>query len=430
MTTSDGETGARVRRPWPRSNKPHRPARSPQHRRPPALSRLKLPPTPTTPPHLTDNMYKLDLKEAAALSRRRDLEVQRQNRIFNAKVRLIGVDKQALDTQVRDNQIQKEKESEKHEAFAKDLIKHDQAMVLLDERYKKDMKNLNKAIIEFRQEYQRPEMRREFDLYDPQALKKSLPARISDDDPRCTISSMQKLVGEDIKQRERIKQQQEQFREWSLAQQNELKKALVDKKHADSLFDKNRIDLDRRACELQTMEEQTRRAVTITTKDFNRAQAMENAVRCKLEKQQTEDDNLTEIKNQLRGDLLSENPKQAISAFGEKHVIPSHWKGMSREELDDIYRTQKVQVEEKKRLNEEERQRNAEWDRNRVNDARAAILFERQQKRENRQIRRTLDCHNSHLWKERNARENFLKNNVYVNVPTCKYFDQFNTTTR
>ena len=40
-------------------------------------------------------MYKLDipldLKEAAAIERRRKLEKERQNRIFNARVRTIGV---------------------------------------------------------------------------------------------------------------------------------------------------------------------------------------------------------------------------------------------------------------------------------------------------------------------------------------------------
>lgn len=40
-------------------------------------------------------MYKLDLpidlKEAAAIERRRNLELERQSRIFNAKVRTIGV---------------------------------------------------------------------------------------------------------------------------------------------------------------------------------------------------------------------------------------------------------------------------------------------------------------------------------------------------
>ncbi|XP_067856191.1 RIB43A-like with coiled-coils protein 2 [Heptranchias perlo] len=379
-------------------------------------------------------MYKLDgpvdLKEAAIIARRRDLELQRQNRVFNVRLRTIGIDQQALDGQINDRKIQEETEARKHTAFANDLIRHDETMCLMDERHKRDMMNLNKAVSEFRLCYQKPETRREFDLNDPQALRKDVPARISDTDPRCTVSSIQKLPGEDLQQQARIRRQQEQIKEWSLAQQKELKNALEDQKFANRLYDKNRISLDQRACELQQMEEDTRRAVTVATKDFNRAQATESATKRKLEKLQEQEDNLIEIENHLHSDLLTENPKQAISAFGPNRVIVHRWKGMTQDQVDEVIRKQKQQVQEKKRLLEEEHQRNAEWERQQVNDARAAMLLERQQQRVNRQLRKTMDCHNMLLCKDHKARERFLKNEVYVNVPTVKYFDQFNTTSR
>ena len=55
-----------------------------------------------------------------------------------------------------------------------------------------EKKRLNQDINTFRSYYQRPEDRREFDIYDPDALKKEVPARIQDDDPRCGVSSAQK----------------------------------------------------------------------------------------------------------------------------------------------------------------------------------------------------------------------------------------------
>uniref|UniRef100_UPI00398ED2FF RIB43A-like with coiled-coils protein 2 n=1 Tax=Pristiophorus japonicus TaxID=55135 RepID=UPI00398ED2FF len=379
-------------------------------------------------------MHKLDgpfdLKEAAIIAGRRDLEVQRQNRIFNTRLRTIGIDQRALDGQINDRKIQQETEASKHLAFANDMIRHDQTMCLLDERHKRDMLNINKAISDFRLCYQKPETRREFDLNDPQALKKDVPARISDTDPRCTVSSIQKLPGEDLQQQQRIRRQQEQIREWSLTQQKDLKNALEDQKFANRLFDKTRIAMDQRACELQQMEEDTRRAVTITTKAFNRAQATESATKRKLEKLQEQEDNLFEIENHLHSDLLTENPQQATSAFGPNRVIVDRWKGMSQDDADDVTRKQKQQVQEKKRLEEEERQLNAEWERLRINDARAAILLERHQQRVNRQLRKAMDCQNMLLNKDHKAREKFLKNEVYVNIPTSKYFDQFNTTSR
>lgn len=57
------------------------------------------------------------------------------------------------------------------------------------------MRELNRAMNEFRMMHQQPDSRREFDLYDPDYLKKDKPARVSDDDPRCGVSSIQKFEG-------------------------------------------------------------------------------------------------------------------------------------------------------------------------------------------------------------------------------------------
>ena len=68
-------------------------------------------------------MYKLDLpidqKEAAAIERRRNQELERQNRIFNAKVRTIGVDAQGIQEQVHDRKLQEQRDRDRDEAFGK-----------------------------------------------------------------------------------------------------------------------------------------------------------------------------------------------------------------------------------------------------------------------------------------------------------------------
>ena len=50
----------------------------------------------------------------------------------------------------------------------------------------------------YRKKNQQPHQRRDYDLYDPLKLKKSLPARIGDSDPRLGASSLQKFDGEDL----------------------------------------------------------------------------------------------------------------------------------------------------------------------------------------------------------------------------------------
>jgi len=65
----------------------------------------------------------------------------------------------------------------------------------LENRQQQDIFELNRALNEFRSLHQQPDSRREFDLYDPDYLKKDKPARVSDDDPRCGISSIQRFEG-------------------------------------------------------------------------------------------------------------------------------------------------------------------------------------------------------------------------------------------
>lgn len=74
---------------------------------------------------------------------------------------------------------------------------------------------------------------------------------------------------------------------------------------------------------------------------------MESAEKKIQQKKQDQEDNLAEISNLLRGDLLSENPQQAASSFGPHRVVPNRWKGMSREQLEHIRLVQKQQVQEK-----------------------------------------------------------------------------------
>ena len=59
-----------------------------------------------------------------------------------------------------------------------------------------ERRKINKEIDSFRRFHQRAEDRRDYDLYDPEALKKSLPTRVDDngDDPNLGAASAQKCV--------------------------------------------------------------------------------------------------------------------------------------------------------------------------------------------------------------------------------------------
>merc|ERR1711976_568397 len=113
--------------------------------------------------------------------------------------------------------------------------------------------------------------RREFDLYDPDYLKKDKPARVSDDDPRCGISSLQKFEGEDLNNKARKKFQGEQTREWAEQQMREKAQADQNQKTADRLYELKMRELDQRAMELAKAEEDCRSAINNATKDYNKS---------------------------------------------------------------------------------------------------------------------------------------------------------------
>ncbi|XP_003812436.2 RIB43A-like with coiled-coils protein 2 isoform X2 [Pan paniscus] len=370
-----------------------------------------------------------DLRQDANLAKRRHAELCRQKRVFNARNRIIGGDTEAWDVQVHDQKIKEATEKARHETFAAEMRQNDKIVCILENRKKRDRKNLCRAINDFQQSFQKPETRREFDLSDPLALKKDLPARQSDNDVRNTISGMQKFMGEDLNFHERKKFQQEQNREWSLQQQREWKNARAEQKCAEALYTETRLQFDETAKHLQKLESTTRKAVCASVKDFNKSQAIESVERKKQEKKQEQEDNLAEITNLLRGDLLSENPQQAASSFGPHRVVPDRWKGMTQEQLEQIRLVQKQQIQEKLRLQEEKRQRDLDWDRRRIQGARATLLFERQQRRQQRDLRRALDSSNLSLAKEQRLQKKYM-NEVCTNQPTGDYFTQFNTGSR
>lgn len=379
-------------------------------------------------------MYKLDLpvdmKESAATERRRNRELQRQSRIFNARVRTIGIDLNALNEQVQDRTRREVEEERRHNAFAADMTRNDKITVLLQKRQEHDMRELNKAVNEFRQSYQQPYDRREFDLNDPDSLKKDKPARVSDDDPRCGLASLQKFVGEDLNGKAREKLQQEQAREWIKQQTNEKDQALANQKYADHLYDLKAREMDQRACELASAEADCRRAINMATKDMNQALARERKAKEDSDKQQEQDDNFTEISNSVFGDMLTENPDVAHSAFGPHRVITDRWKGTSPAQLAEIRRIQQAQVEEKERLKQEEEEQEKEYNRLRLTQAKAGIIAERGIERKKKEIKKDQADENRRLAAEQRAKMDYLDKEVYTNPPTAAYFMQYNTTSR
>lgn len=74
--------------------------------------------------------------------------------------------------------------------------------------------------------------------------------------------------------------------------------------------------------------------------------------------------------------------------------------------------------------------RNLEHDRQRLANARAAMLLEREAERKREDLNRRMADENRRLAQEQRSHKDFLDREVYTNPPTAAYFMQFNTSTR
>ncbi|VDQ08443.1 unnamed protein product [Trichobilharzia regenti] len=157
--------------------------------------------------------------------------------------------------------------------------------------------------------------------------------------------------------------------------------------HFNRLYDLKRRELDQRACELQKAEEQCRRAINIALERYNKLLKEENDQRALLKAKQTQDDNMTEICNAIYGDFLSENPAQAISAFGSHRVIPDRYKARQKQEDE-------------------------EWDNQRSRSARLGLLLEREIERSTREMNQKIAEQNLKLAFEQKSFQDYLNKEV------------------
>lgn len=127
---------------------------------------------------------------------------------------------------------------------------------------------------------------------------------------------------------------------------NEKAQEEANLKQAERLHELKTIELDQHALDLAQAEQECRTAINTAMKDYNLALARERKAKEELDRQKELEDNLTEISNNVYGDILTENPSVAESAFGSHRVIPDRWKGMSEAELNNIRYEQQKQREE------------------------------------------------------------------------------------
>lgn len=267
-----------------------------------------------------------DLKESANIEKRRLAEEERKRRFFNEKQRVLGIDIEGLNNQMLEKKHKVEAEKEEARLEAEEMQKNlEIAKAHESEMYDQKRKS-EVEINEYRKNCQQPHNCSDFDLFDPNGNRKSLPARLDDNDPRLSISGGQLFIGEDLANHNRVREQQMLQKQW-LDQQIAERKALncsqkeADKKMSDSIYkhDMNAVFFGNKCNE-------DKRDLQRQIREYNQSMAQQKRDNDKKRKELDQQDSLAEIYNFLSSDLLKENQPKG-SNLGPQRCIPYMYKG-------------------------------------------------------------------------------------------------------
>uniref|UniRef100_A0A2R9CJG0 RIB43A-like with coiled-coils protein 1 n=1 Tax=Pan paniscus TaxID=9597 RepID=A0A2R9CJG0_PANPA len=371
-----------------------------------------------------------DTKEAAAIEARRNREKERQNRFFNVRNRVMGVDVQALNNQVGDRKRREAAERSKEAAYGTSQVQYDVVVQMLEKEEADRTRQLAKKVQEFREQKQQLKNGREFSLWDPGQVWKGLPTYLSYSNTYPGPASLQYFSGEDLDRDTRLRMQQGQFRYNLERQQQEQQQAKVDENYADALSNQLRLAMDAQATHLARLEESCRAAMMCAMANANKAQAAVQAGRQRCERQREQKAKLAEIQHQSTSDLLTENPQVAQHPMAPYRVLPYCWKGMTPEQQAAIRKEQEVQRSKKQAHRQAEKTLDTEWKSQTMSSAQAVLELEEQERELCAVFQRGLGSFNQQLANEQKAQQDYLNSVIYTNQPTAQYHQQFNTSSR
>ncbi|XP_026806680.1 RIB43A-like with coiled-coils protein 2 [Rhopalosiphum maidis] len=372
-----------------------------------------------------------DHAEVAKHVKARLFDEERKKRIFNPTTRTIGIDKDALDKQVQEKKILREQEQAKHQAYSNKLLQDCATSLQLDEQNKKKQKEIDLEILEFRKKYQAPETRREYDIYDPLQCRKSQPSRIGDDDPRITLSSVQRFEGEEGITKEQKAEQIQQQRVWLEMQIREKNMTREENKNVERTWQETEHTTVQRAMALASLENECRKKLIEANYRYNQALASEQKMNKSIMEAECNEDKMAEVYNAITGDFLTENPEHGFnSALGPGKISTSLYKGFTPAMKQAIYDEQANQRAELKIRKEAFDKQEKDWAELLNILARCGTLNDREMQKKKRNLEDGIKDFNLVLANEQKNKQNYLNNVLYKTKASNEFFDQFNKTTR
>ncbi len=230
---------------------------------------------------------------------------------------------------------------------------------------------------------------------------------------------------------------------------------------ANLFYDYKQSELFERSNTFEQIENECHRAMKIATRNYNEilvrfyrisnkfmpffCQANEAKIRADERKIRQTEEQLADIANSTFSDILTENSKNILDY--RSHILVDRWKGMNKDQLDDIRYQQLTQIDEHQvhtfpyahscftylmfqKIKNKKKYFNELWGQYENAVAKQGIITEQQMKEDNRQFCYYLSNENKNLAKIQREHQDYLNSIVYRSVPTAAFYQQFNTTSR
>eukprot|EP01138_Halocafeteria_seosinensis_P001463 gb/GECG01001499.1/.p1 GENE.gb/GECG01001499.1/~~gb/GECG01001499.1/.p1 ORF type:complete len:389 (+),score=104.98 gb/GECG01001499.1/:1-1167(+) len=327
-------------------------------------------------------------REAKKLELKSERAQDRRERLLNARWRTMGLDIDFLDQQVQEHQRQKEEEKEREYEYDRQQRNMTQAVTQWEREKEAEKEKRMKQLKEYQQiQKMQSTCRDTADLDDKKFLKKDLPGRISDNDPRCGPSSIQQFDGEDLHAAERVAMQAEQLRTWNAEQHRIRLQQLRD----EEIEDREYAEWLRKVADEQeqydkALQERSRQRWR-ETNELNKKLAEERRELEKLSREQEYEEGKTY--RELKG-LNDENPEDgyAYATLGYGRLRTDHFRGQREQDRlhhIELIKQQLQEKEEQKRREEEEERRFAEQQNEYLRELARYEAAQREQKQKEKQ---------------------------------------------
>ena len=371
-----------------------------------------------------------DPKQERMIAVRRAMEAERLQRIKDPKSRIMGIDTNALDAQVAEKRAAAEAEQALEGAYDQQRLQQDAQLAYIEQERLRAERQKAAYLAQFNATQLGKEKSREYDLNDPRAKLIDLPGRMGDDDARLSVSGMQQFHGEDLSYAQRVKVQQAELRAWCDDAVAAKRAAEAKERAMDDAFATRALQVDQMKTDLEATAKVGRAHTNVAVAEYNLAMAAAKRERELAAQKADLQDNVEEIQNQLRSDVLTENPLVGRSFLAPNRLRPDHYKGMAPEELAAIAATQELQRQQAAAAKATEKAEDLAADAMMEAARKAGAYQDAQVATMRAEMKAKLMDENAALAKQQFAAKSFLTTNVFTNAIDASFFDQFGTTSR